>query len=172
MIKVFTDQEDKEEMRKILKAAKNKLQLDEFISEIEFYGLTMPERQKIVYRQLECAEKYRTVLIKGYKNIDCNLKNFQDKESITVAQWLLNRPTSSGDRMFTRLYAPVANITELLVKQEYHRREAMDWASHAASETVRSAENADLKKIFNDAEEALDIFENMPAWEPTNCQRQ
>jgi hypothetical protein len=59
----------------------------------------------------------------------------------------------------------VDNVTELLVKQEYHK-EAMDWARFAISETVRSAENADLKEIFNDAEGALDKFEKMPAWEP------
>ena len=81
MIKVFTNQEDKEEMRKIHKEAKNKLQLDKFIPEIEFYGLTMREHQKIVYRQLEYAEKYRTILIKGYKNFNCNLKDFNDKDS-------------------------------------------------------------------------------------------
>jgi hypothetical protein len=35
MIKVFTNQEDKEEMRKILKEANSKLQLHELIPEIE-----------------------------------------------------------------------------------------------------------------------------------------
>jgi hypothetical protein len=125
----------------------------------------MPERQKIVYRQLEYAEEYRAILIEGYKNVDCNLKNFNDTHSVLVAQWLLNRPTSSGNRMFTRLYARVDNVTELLVKQEYHK-EAMDWARFAISETVRSAENANLKEIFNDAKDALDKVGKMPAWEP------
>ena len=57
IIKVFTDQENKEEMRTILKDANNKLQLDEFIAETEFYSLTMAEPQKIEYRQIEYANK-------------------------------------------------------------------------------------------------------------------
>jgi hypothetical protein len=125
MIKVFTDQENKEEMCTILKDANNKLQLDKFIVETEFYSLTMAKRLKIVYRQIEYANKYRTIFIKGFNSIDCNLKDHTNNETTTVAQWLLNRQTSNGDRMFTRIYAPVANVTELLVKQENHK-EAMD----------------------------------------------
>ena len=159
MIKVFTDQENKEEMRTILKEASNKLQLDEFIAETEFYSLTMAERQKIVYRQIEYANKYRTIFIKGFNNIDCNLKDHTDNDPTTVAQWLLNQPTSNGDRMFTRIYAPVANVTELLVKQENHK-EALDWARLAISETVGQAENANMKEIFTDPEDVQQQFYN------------
>ena len=51
--KVDTDQENKEQMRTIMKAAEHELQLNEFVAESEFYSLPLPTRKKIVIRQNE-----------------------------------------------------------------------------------------------------------------------
>ena len=42
----------------------------------------------------------------------------------------------------------------------------MDWARLAISETVGQAENANMKEIFTDPEDAQKQFKTMPAWEP------
>ena len=84
VIKLYTDLDNKETMRIIMKEAESKLQLDEFIAETEFYSLPLPARKKTLTRQNEYTAKYQTVFITGFKDVDKNLTSDRNRSPVCV----------------------------------------------------------------------------------------
>ena len=165
VVKMMTNKEDKETMRRMMNLVSAELlQEDKFVPETEFYSLSTEDKVKLLTRQMEYAKNYRTVFIDGFKNIDHNTKSGTNEEG-TITQWLMSQKTSSNEPMFTRIYKPSNGTTELLV-QNKNIREALDWSRLAVSEATKLVNDQSLHEIFTDPIEAVKQASLAPEWVP------
>ena len=79
-------QEDKEAIRKYFKENEDYLQGDEFIPETEFYSAPIETRMKIIDRQAKYGNGNRTVFIKGFRDIYCNLEPKEKETPMDVSE--------------------------------------------------------------------------------------
>ena len=169
VFKLMTAFEDKEAARNIMEGFQAGPNEDTYVCMTEYGSLPDPQKIKIIRRQAEYAANHRSLFIEGYKSIHGKLRPGDEEDDSTdyesVAHWIYDRPTSYGQRMFTRVYGAVNGVVELHSTKD-NIKEATDWARLANSEIGRLTNEEGMHAVFMHPEEALDAMESLPAWKP------
>ena len=163
----MTSKEKSEEVRSIMDEFLYDPPGDQFISATEFYSLPHDSKLKILLRQVEFAEKNKSIFITGIKETFIALREGEDtgRMQLTVTEWLHHRPTSYGEKMFNRVYPPESGVVELQTASE-NLTEAIDWARLATSEIGKQLNATSMSLVFQDPEQASQLTETQPDWKP------
>jgi hypothetical protein len=172
--KLMTAQEDKERLRSIMAETNGGDNETQYVCASEYYSLSDEDKTKIVASQLDFMNNTRSIFIPGIKTVLCNLlldemtgddDDINNGDEDTLADWLFQRETGAGERMFTRIYEARNGLVELYVKPQHHK-EAIDWARLATSEIAKELSDRSMKEIFVDVEDATNQLATQPDWKP------
>ena len=174
--KLMSSQQDKEQLRMIMSNHGNESHDVQYICASEYYSLGDQDKSKIVLTQLEFMNNTRSIFIKGYKTIQCELRmnamnekeegdEGEEEEKDMIATWILKLQASNGDYMFTRIHEAVYGLVELYTTPTNHK-EAIDWARLATSEIAKELNDESMAATFLDIEEAENALATNPDWTP------
>jgi hypothetical protein len=169
VFKVMTSLANKESLRTIMGYYENIENEDEYVCATEFFSLSDEEKVKMIMHQVEFCTNNKSIFIHGIKDIQVPLRidaNDQDKEGHELlVDWIHRRPTSYGNKMFSRVYQASNGTVELLTKVEYHK-DAIDWARLSTSEIAKELNDESMKAVFKNVQDAMDKMAVQPDWKP------
>ena len=169
VFKLMTAFEDKDAIRTAMENYQSGPNEDTYVCMAEYGSLPDAQKIKIIRTQAEYAANHRSLFIEGFNSISGKLQpggeDDDNTEYESVAHWIYDRPTSYGERMFTRVYGAVGGVVELHT-QKNNIKEATEWARLATKEIAGQLNGEGLTAVFTYPEEALDAMESLPAWKP------
>ena len=173
--KLMSSQQDKEHLRTIMNEHRNDGHEVQYICASEYYSLNDQDKSKIVLTQLEFMNTTRSIFIEGYKTVLSELRidamkeesddNEEEEEQENVATWIMQRESSNGEYMFTRIHEAVHGLVELYTTKENYK-EAIDWARLATSEIAKELNDKSMEATFINVEDAENALATQPDWTP------
>ena len=169
VFKLMAAYADKDAIRSAMENYQSGPNEDTYVCMTEYGSLPDAQKIKIIRTQAEYAANHRSLFIEGFNSISGKLQPGGEEDDSTdyesVAHWIYDRPTSYGERMFTRVYGAVDGVVELHAHKN-NIKEATDWARLATKEIAGQLNAEGLTAVFTYPEEALDAMESLPAWKP------
>jgi hypothetical protein len=169
VFKLMTLLDNKENLREIMGYHENSEDNNEYVCAAEFYSLSNNEKVKVIMHQVDFCAKTKSIFIHGIKNICVPLRIDAAEDDIEkqwqLGSWLNRRLTSSGQKMFSRVYQAKNGTVELYMPTANHK-EAIDWAQLSTSQIAKELDEKSMQEIFVNPKYAYEKMEMQPEWKP------
>ena len=169
IFKLMTSIDNKEKIRAIMENYDKTEEDTEYVCAAEFYSLSDEGKLKIIMHQVDFCVNTKSIFIHGYKNIGIPLcidgTEDHGETNMTLEEWLHQRQTSNGQKMFSRIYQAKHGTIELYTPTMNHK-EALDWARLSTSEIAKELNDKSMVEIFVNPEDAIEKLALQPDWKP------
>ena len=174
VFKLMTSLDNKENLRAIMEYYEKTDEDNEYVCATEFYSLSDEGKLKIIMHQVDFCVKTKSIFIHGFRDINvplCIDAAEEDTEAnMTLANWLHNRLTSYGEKMFSRVYQAINGTVELYTPTSNHK-EALDWARVSTSDIAKELNDKSMEEIFVNPKDAYEKMAIQPDWKPHTLAR-